>query len=126
MLAEMVESLGLRACDTEKTVFTGWFVYEGDQHYMILLVYVDDLMIGCLSTEAAQHFVSLLSKKVKIKISGVLSVDGKVEFLGRRIRRDQETGGILVSLPEGYFHSTYQSYGIKKPSTATRSSEDSG
>ena len=116
MLADMVESLGLRACETEKTVFTGWFAFEGDQFYMVLLVYVDDLMIGCLSTRAARHFVSLLAQKVKIKVTGILSVDGKVEFLGRRIRKDPETGGILVSLPEAYFHSTYQAYGIKKSS----------
>ena len=116
MLADMVESLGLKACETEKTVFTGWFAFEGDQFYIVLLAYVDDLMIGCLSTRAARHFVTLLAKKVKIKVTGVLSSDGKVEFLGRRIRRDPETGGILVSLPEAYFHSTYQAYGIRKPS----------
>ena len=65
MLADMVESLGLKACETEKTVFTGWFRFEGDQFYIVLLGDVDDLMIGCLSTAAAKHFVSLLAQKVK-------------------------------------------------------------
>ncbi|OLP77393.1 hypothetical protein AK812_SmicGene42546 [Symbiodinium microadriaticum] len=62
---------------TQNVKILRWFVYEGDQHYMILLVYVDDLMIG------------------------VLSVDGKVEFLGRRIRRDQETGDLRKILDDG-------------------------
>ena len=48
----------------------------------------------------------VLAKEVKIKQTGVLSEDKKVSFLGRSIRRDDQTGGILVSLPEGCFQST--------------------
>eukprot|EP00439_Symbiodinium_sp_Y106_P003704 s11140_g1.t1 len=65
---------------------------------------------------ASLAWYRMLADMVKIKVTGILSVDGKVEFLGRRIRKDPETGGILVSLPEAYFHSTYQAYGIKKSS----------
>ena len=116
MLAELVEELGLFACETEKTVFAGWFLFDGTHYYMVLLAYVDDLMVGCRFLPAAKHFVECLAKQVKIKVTGILSRDKKVEFLGRTIRRDSETDGILVGLPVGYFHSTYEAYGIRKPS----------
>ena len=63
------------------------------------------------STCAAKHFVKALAKKVKIKLAGVLSEDKNVSFLDRSIRRDNQTDGILVSLPKGYFQTTYEAYG---------------
>ncbi|CAE7605206.1 unnamed protein product [Symbiodinium natans] len=116
LFAKLVEELGLFACETEKTVFAGWFLFDGTHYYMVLLAYVDDLMVGCRFLPAAKHFVECLAKQVKIKVTGILSRDKKVEFLGRTIRRDSETDGILVGLPVGYFHSTYEAYGIRKPS----------
>ena len=104
------------ACETEKTVFTGYFVSEDENHYIILLVYVDDLTLGSKSTRAAKHLVKMLAKKVNIKLTGILSEDKKGSFLGRSIRRDNQTDGILVSLPEGHVKTTREARGIKKPS----------
>ena len=55
LLSELVREMGLEACETEKIVFTGYFVFEAEKRYIILLVYVDDLMLGSKSTRAAKH-----------------------------------------------------------------------
>ena len=113
-LSELVGKLGLVAADTEKSVFVGKYEFEGEFFWMLLLAYVDDLMVACKNTKAALDLISQLGERVKIKVTGVLSKDKKIDFLGRRIERDAETGGIMVSLPQSYFASTYESFQIKK------------
>ena len=113
-LSELVGKLGLVAADTEKSVFVGKYEFEGEFFWMLLLAYVDDLMVACKNTKAALDLINQLGESVKIKVTGVLSKDKKIDFLGRRIERDAETGGIMVSLPQSYFASTYESFQIKK------------
>ena len=79
---------------------------------MLLLAYVDDLMIACKDKEAALNLVERLGRSVKIKVTGILSRDRKIDFLGRVIQKIEY--GLLLGLPEGYFSSVYESYGIKK------------
>ena len=50
---------------------------------MLLLAYVDDLMIACKDREAALNLVERLGRSVKIKVTGILSKDKKIDFLGR-------------------------------------------
>ena len=52
---------------------------------------------------------------MKIKVTGILSRDKKIDFLGRVIQKIEY--GLLLGLPEGYFSSVYESYGIKKGTT---------
>ena len=113
-LSELVGKLGLVAADTEKSVFAGEYEFDGKLFWVVLLAYVDDLMIACKNTGAALDLISKLGESVKIKVAGVLSKDKGVDFLGRRVERDVETGGLLVSLPQSYFASAYESFGIEK------------
>ncbi|CAE7832152.1 TY4B-J [Symbiodinium microadriaticum] len=114
-LNELVKELGLHASDTEKSVFSGEYEFKGKKDWMLLLAYVDDLMIACKDREAALNLVERLGRSVKIKVTGILSRDKKIDFLGRVIQKIEY--GLLLGLPEGYFGSVYESYGIKKGAT---------
>eukprot|EP00439_Symbiodinium_sp_Y106_P078278 s2258_g17.t1 len=107
--------MGLRASDTEKSVFSGEYELKGKKVWMLLLAYVDDLMIACKDRAAAFHLIERLGRSVKIKVTGILSRDKKIEFLRRVIQKIE--WGLLLGLPEGYFTAVYESYGIKKGST---------
>ena len=111
-LSELVKEMGLHASDTEKSVFSGEYEFKGKKVWMLLLAYVDDLMIACKDKEAALNLVERLGRSVKIKVTGILSRDRKIDFLGRVIQKIEY--GLLLGLPEGYFSSVYESYGIKK------------
>ena len=50
----------------------------------------------------------------KIKVTGILSRDKRIEFLGRVVEKIEY--GLMLGLPEGYFKAVYEAYGIKKPS----------
>ena len=115
-LSELVKEMGLHASDTEKSVFSGEYEFKGKKVWMLLLAYVDDLMIACKDKEAALNLVERLGRSVKIKVTGILSRDKKIDFLGRVIQKIAY--GLLLGLPEGYVSSVYESYGIKK-GTAT-------
>ena len=112
---ELVKEMGLHASDTEKSVFSGEYEFKGKKDWMLLLAYVDDLMIACKDREAALNLVERLGRSVKIKVTGILSRDKKIDFLGRVIQKIEY--GLLLGLPEGYFGSVYESYGIKKGAT---------
>ena len=114
-LSELVKEMGLHASDTEKSVFSGEYEFKGKKVWMLLLAYVDDLMIACKDKEAALNLVERLGRSVKIKVTGILSRDKKIDFLGRVIQKIEY--GLLLGLPEGYFSSVYESYGIKKGAT---------
>ena len=114
-LSELVKEMGLHASDTEKSVFSGEYEFKGKKVWMLLLAYVDDLMIACKDKEAALNLVERLGRSVKIKVTGILSRDKKIDFLGRVIQKIEY--GLLLGLPEGYFSSVYESYGIKKGTT---------
>ena len=114
-LSELVKEMGLHASDTEKSVFSGEYEFKGKKVWMLLLAYVDDLMIACKDKEAALNLVERLGRSVKIKVTGILSRDKKIDFPGRVIQKIEY--GLLLGLPEGYFSSVYESYGIKKGTT---------
>ena len=114
-LSELVKEMGLHASDTEKSVFSGEYEFKGKKVWMLLLAYVDDLMIACKDREAALNLIERLGRSVKIKVTGILSRDKKIDFLGRVIQKIE--WGLLLGLPEGYFTSVYESYGIQKGST---------
>ncbi|OLQ08129.1 Retrovirus-related Pol polyprotein from transposon TNT 1-94 [Symbiodinium microadriaticum] len=100
-LSELVKEMGLHASDTEKSVFSGEYEFKGKKVWMLLLAYVDDLMIACKDKEAALNLVERLGCSVKIKVTGILSRDKKIDFLGRVIQKIEY--GLLLGLPEGYF-----------------------
>ena len=68
---------------------------------MLLLACVDDLTIACRDREAALNLVERLGRSVKIKVTGVLSRDRKIDFLGRVIEKVEY--GLLLGLPAGLF-----------------------
>ena len=113
-LSELVKEMGLHASDTEKSVFSGEYEFRGKKVWMLLLAYVDDLMIACRDREAALNLVERLGRSVNIKVTGILSRDKRIEFLGRVIEKIEY--GLMLGLPEGYFKAVYEAYGIKKPS----------
>ena len=105
--------MGLHASsDTEKSVFSGEYEFKGKKVWMLLLAYVDDLMIACKERDAALNLIERLGRSVKIKVTGILSKDKKVDFLGRMIQKVEY--GLLLGLPEGYFSAVYEACGIKK------------
>ena len=114
-LSELVKEMGLHASDTEKSVFSGEYEFKGKKVWMLLLAYVDDLMIACKDREAALNLIERLGRSVKIKVTGILSRDKKIEFLGRVIQKVE--WGLMLGLPDGYFTSVYESYGIKRGSS---------
>ena len=105
--------MGLHASsDTEKSVFSGEYEFKGKKVWMLLLAYVDDLMIACKERDAALNLIERLGRSVKIKVTGILSKDKKIDFLGRMIQKVEY--GLLLGLPEGYFSAVYEACGIKK------------
>ena len=118
-LSELVKEMGLHASDTEKSVFSGAYEFKGKKVWMLLLAYVDDLMIACMERDAALNLIERLGRSVKIKVTGILSKDKKIDFLGRVTQKVEY--GLLLGLPEGYFSAVYEAYGIKK---ATPTSPD--
>ena len=86
-LSELVKEMGLHASDTEKSMFSGEYEFRGKKVWMLLLAYVDDLMIACRDREAALNLVERLGRSVKIKVTGILSRDKRIEFLGRVIEK---------------------------------------
>ena len=113
-LSELVKEMGLHAADTEKSVFSGEYDFCGKKVWMLLLAYVDDLMVACRDREAALNLIERLGRSVKLKVTGILSRDKRIEFLGRVIEKIEY--GLMLGLPEGYFKSVYEGCGIKKPS----------
>eukprot|EP00439_Symbiodinium_sp_Y106_P085600 s1008_g29.t1 len=111
-LSELVKEMGLHASDTEKSVFSGEYEFKGKKHTYEEERYVDDLMIACKERDAALNLIERLGRSVKIKVTGILSKDKKIDFLGRVIRKVEY--GLLLGLPEGYFSAVYEAYGIKK------------
>ena len=102
-----MKEMGLHASATEKSVFSGEYEFRGKKVWMLLLAYVDDLMIACRDREAALNLV-------EIKVTGILSRDKRIEFLGRVIEKIEY--GLMLGLPEGYFKGVFEAYGVKKPS----------
>ena len=115
-LSELVKEMGLHATDTEKSVFSGEYEFRGKKVWMLLLAYVDDLMIACRDREAALNLIERLGRSVKIRVTGILSRDKRIEFLGRVIEKIEY--GLMLGLSEDYFKAVYEGYGVKKPSYA--------
>ena len=105
-LSELVKEMGLHASDTEKSVFSGAYEFKGKKVWMLLLAYVDDLMIACKERDAALNLIERLGRSVKIKVTGILSKDKKIDFLGRVTQKVEY--GLLLGLPEGYFSAVYE------------------
>ena len=102
----------LRASDLggDETFESTLFRVKTDTQFLLVLVYVDDLLIASNDVEGGENFLRALQKIWKIKRTGSIPSEqrGLLEFLGRTIyrRHDGEEClyfGISRSYMEGIF-----------------------
>ena len=70
--------------------------------YMVVMVYVDDLLFAAATKEETKAFYGELTKKCKCKEIGCIDrVSGQLDFLGRIILREKD--GLSIGFLEGYW-----------------------
>ena len=94
-----------------------------EPRYMLVIIYVDDMLFAALTPEENQAFFEVLIKKFKCKSTGYIGrISGKLDFLGRVIMRDKD--GLSIGLPEGYWKSIEDLMPGKGGITATLTAPD--
>ena len=101
---------GLYNSSTESCVFRGMFVDPSNPgesgFFVVLVLYVDDILCGSRHKHAAESLQKMLKEVVaKVKITGSIAAgcDGKVSFLGREIVRIRsEPDHLYLRVAPGY------------------------
>ena len=105
MASQVCLEHGLHQCPSETCTFKGEFVRGSFKCQMILVIYVDDVLMGC-SDERGPHELksAFLTRVEKIKITGELPLGkpGTLKFLGREITRYEGTNDLFMRVPPEY------------------------
>ena len=126
-LASAIKPTGLWACECEPCLYAGSVVRPGDPKQRvvgkaILLVYVDDVILVCDTTEAEEVIVAAIESRVPLKVTGRILPSaqggGEIGFIGRRIRRWPLRSQLEVFVPADYLTSCFEAYGIKSGSSS--------
>ena len=101
---------------------------KGKVHLSIVLFYVDDILVWSQLPGEAKAIFGLLSKKYKLKQTGIIEEHrpGEVSFLGRRIFRTKACEGsnvIFFGLDPHYLEGCCTEFQIKKGTTKLPSLE---
>lgn len=115
----MSRTTGLTPCPTEPTILVGRTVETGTG--VILLVYVDDLIIGATKPEGILEIRKALEQHVKVKSAGNMTSSkgngGKLHFLGKDIERAPKSRELKMRVPPAYLESLFTEYGDLKATT---------
>ena len=99
------EDHGLSSCPEEPCIFKGKFKTKGFTAEVVLVIYVDDILIGSSHPDAKDYVVEAFMTKVqKVKVTGFIAAgqEGKVTFLGREICRLKGRTDLLMRVPTDY------------------------
>lgn len=105
LASEICVSHGLKQCASESCVFMGQFTRGNFTSEVALVIYVDDVLVGCDNKDAIDEIrLAFLSRVEKIKVTGHLPLhqDGRVKFLGREIIRQKGSDDLLMRVPCDY------------------------
>ena len=103
------DNAGLLKCPSEQTILAG--VTKKSNSPSIVLVYVDDLLVGSLSPRGIQDIRGALEESLKVKTTGVITnaskEGGRITFLGREIIRPNQSDRLLVRVPPNYLEELF-------------------
>ena len=104
---QVTESHGLLSCPTEPCAFKGVFRRGKFSCRMVLILYVDDILVGCDSPHGLENLRdAFLDRVSKVKITGQLNPDqpGTIIFLGREITRFAGSKNLYMRVPTSYLY----------------------
>lgn len=107
-LSEKLKEIGLNASKVEPCVYTG----NIDNHNVIIVVYVDDLLLASKSLKAIRKIKLALSTSFKMKDLGPVT-----EMLGIQIERERDTDLIKLSQRK-YINEIIKRFGVSQCKSA--------
>ena len=114
-LKDIVSKVNLACSTTEPCLYGG--VIDGSP--TLLLCYVDDLLIASSSDKAFHRVFKELSKHVKVRETGKISLSkeggGSLKFLGRMISRQSGSPTLVMQVDASYMDGACEEFGIKVP-----------
>ena len=114
-LKDIVSKVNLACSTTEPCLYGG--VIDGSP--TLLLCYVDDLLIASSSDKAFHRVFKELSKHVKVRETGKISLSkeggGSLKFLGRMISRQSGSPTLVMQVDASYMDGACEDFGIKVP-----------
>ena len=103
------DNAGLLKCPSEQTTLAG--VTKKSNSPSIVLVYVDDPLVGSLSPRGIQDIRGALEESLKVKTTGMITnaskEGGRITFLGREIIRPNQSDRLLVRVPPNYLEELF-------------------
>ena len=100
----LTEKVNLVTCMSEPTIMCG--VTKPSNAPVIVMIYVDFLLVGSISTKGIDDVRNALQETLKVKTTGSLTyasgAGGTIVFLGRHIIRPAGTSDILLRVPPEY------------------------
>ena len=91
--------LGLEQSEIEPSLFAGFFMNV----FLIILVYVDDLILGSKKQAVADKAFEALRRVFELRRTGAIGKEGQFKFLGRLITRLAGNSTLYVSYDPSYF-----------------------
>ena len=105
LAAEVCLEHGLHQSPSETRTFKGRFTRGSFSCQMVLVIYVDDVLMGCSDEKGPQELKNaFLTRVEKIKITGELPRGkvGTLKFLGREITRFEGSDDVFMRVPPEY------------------------
>ena len=96
---------GLDSNPSDPCIFRGEFKKDKFRAQMILVIYVDDLLLGSDHPDAAVYVkAAFLERVAKIKIQGevLFGKTGSLTSLGREVKRQSDSESVYVRVPPTY------------------------
>ena len=110
-----LKEIGLISSPSEPTILCGQL--KESRAFGVILIYVDDLLIGASSKEGIQEIKDTLGSKLKVKSTGVIgnskTEGGSITFLGRVVRRLPFSSNIQVRVHPSYLETVFQEFDVK-------------
>ena len=130
LLTSTVNTTGLWTCELDPCLYTGIVIDPVSGQHLgkaMLLVYVDDVLLGCETLEAELLVKAAIESRVPVKVTGVILPSdqggGRVNFIGRCIQRWPGRSQLELSVDPAYLDSCFQAYNV---TSSTASAPDLG
>ena len=124
LLSSTIKVLGMTADETEPCLYQGRIQDHKGREIgsSILLVYVDDILIGCSNQETEEVITKAIAAVVPVKVTGQIlpgsEGGGELDFLGRKIYKTPQADRLALYVLPTYMDSSFEEYGIKRGSQA--------
>ena len=124
VLADTVKEIGMVSDECEPCLYQGAVHNQAGKKVGIalLLIYVDDLLLGTYNQETEDVLVKAIGAAVPVKRTGhIMSSDsggGQLTFIGRTLVRNPGELAIHVLVPASYLDTTFKEYGVVRETDA--------